>query len=334
MTDALEIANFYSHVEFFTEKFLQACSESNPRVGDSFARPPTSREKARIANAMYTFELFRRLFGNLSLGDLSELVPLFFSKLAPWEGAQLGCVHDFLAREVIPAYNELAMHDITWAEHSVVATCDLSSPQIQFFLSKGLPNLHVIATATSYEEKALAFATNTGPPGISYYFLMAALEMIDAAEDLNEDELTSIVTAHPLYEDCDPGPKQIWELSKGQRQVAIYGSLDWAYRRWGYVMWDCERLDALGALDVWNPEQEEEPYVEAVSHENMWNSIKWRTEIYWAGGRGWWDEDDQSHIVWPDRADRGNDEPAARGQHVPATLDEAKKLWRARFQED
>lgn len=81
-------------------------------------RPVSNPEKERICRALYRFELFRRLFGYFAwwTDELMGLAMVFFTRLSPWEIAQLGCIHDFLGRQVIPSEQVsayIAMYKIT-----------------------------------------------------------------------------------------------------------------------------------------------------------------------------------------------------------------------------
>lgn len=103
MTGAIDLERTHVYVAAFTEKFIQRCSETTQvDLGDTFTLlPPSPTEKARIARALYLFETFCTLFGHMNPRKLSENVH-FLRKYQLWEIAQLGIIHDFLAREVIP----------------------------------------------------------------------------------------------------------------------------------------------------------------------------------------------------------------------------------------
>ena len=109
MRDAIKIGDFHSQVvSVLTQRFIQACARaapSLPTLEESLRWNPASpSERTRIARTLYRFETFRKLFGCFWDSDraLLHYSSIFFSKFAPWENAQLGCIHDFLAREVMP----------------------------------------------------------------------------------------------------------------------------------------------------------------------------------------------------------------------------------------
>lgn len=116
MRDALSLSDFHLEVVSpLTQRFIQNCSnESTPpfRLDASLQSCPATRsEEGRIARALYRFEMFRRLFSRESILDGDEKrtwlhdCVRFFSKFAPWENSQLGCVYDFLTREMVTGTN-------------------------------------------------------------------------------------------------------------------------------------------------------------------------------------------------------------------------------------
>ena len=118
MRDAITISDFHLQVvSVLTQRFIQACARAAPihlPLEHSLrSRPASPSEEDRIARTLYRFETFRRLFGCFCTNPehpvhwtdeepLLHYTLIFFSKFAPWENAQLGCINDFLAREVMP----------------------------------------------------------------------------------------------------------------------------------------------------------------------------------------------------------------------------------------
>ena len=41
---------------------------------------------------------------------------IFFDKFAPFENEQLGCIQDYLTEIVSESFNDVARHEIEWAE--------------------------------------------------------------------------------------------------------------------------------------------------------------------------------------------------------------------------
>ena len=139
-----------------------------------------------------------------------------------------------------------------------------------------------------------------------------------------------MLEAPPFCVDGDIGAEHIWRLSSAydpDEVRAVYERSDWSYRRWGYVLWDYERLQALSALErPWMPSVERESYLPSAAIMEMQASWLARTAIYWRRGRGYWAKDDESRIVWPERCKR--ERPGSCQRTVPGSLVEAKDFWR------
>lgn len=119
LRDALALGDFHSKVILpLKDKFIQASSDPKSctmaaRIRKSLeVRPVSYLEQERICRALYRFEIFRRLFGCFSwrTDELMEFTTMFFSKFAPWEIAQLGCIQDFLGRQITPGKTLTASH--------------------------------------------------------------------------------------------------------------------------------------------------------------------------------------------------------------------------------
>lgn len=103
MHEALAMSNLHSVVREFTDRFIRNCSLSSyVQLEKSLhSQAPTPKERSRIMRALYRFELFCRLSSGLD-DRIFDCLPAFPSAFTPLEHAQLGCIHDFLAGEVIP----------------------------------------------------------------------------------------------------------------------------------------------------------------------------------------------------------------------------------------
>lgn len=111
LSDALALGNFHADVILpLKASFIQTSSDPkscmmSAKVEESLSmRSASNLEEERICRALYRFELFRRLFGCFAwrTDELMDLATMFFSMFSPWEIAQIGCIHDFLGRQVIP----------------------------------------------------------------------------------------------------------------------------------------------------------------------------------------------------------------------------------------
>ncbi|KAI2784300.1 hypothetical protein F4815DRAFT_455298 [Daldinia loculata] len=338
MRDAIALDAYHHQVVLkLTQKFVQACSRTSSSyldIGHSLRTlSPSSSEKERIARSLYQFEIFRRLFGCLRrmAENALDLNVVFFSKFAPWENTQLACVHDFLARQVIPAFNEIARHDVVWGgEYSVDFDANIDDKTIQHLLTLGLERILLIASARSYRDREALLRIEEMPPKENSVFLSYCLAEINKLNPYEGDG-AAILKAPAFFLDEDSGAEQIWKISleyAPSRHFAIYNELDWPYRECGYVFWDQERLQALGALKpAWKP-AEQLAYNSTVDMEEMQSSWDERTSIYNRGGRGFWSKDDDTQVVWPVR--QKEQTPHA----VPESLAEAKDFWRTTLRLD
>ena len=125
-------------------------------------------------------------------------------------------------------------------------------PCQEHYLSLGLGFLHTFIGA-SYEDRLTVLRENLG---YSYSFLSRALEeegpewdnpMYDAWE--RKDTLA-------FHNDgCEDGPNAAWPWSTGNKVEIRYNQPDTAgLRKWGYVMWDKDRLDRWSVLQE-NPDE-------------------------------------------------------------------------------
>lgn len=183
LSDALALGYFHTEVILpLKDRFIEAASDGAScsmaaRVKNSLRGRPASRlEEERICRSLYRFELFRRLFGCFSWRSdvLVDFMTMFFSKFAPWEIAQLGCIHDFLGGQIVPGkpglltcvpqpptycfytspylflsladynalvFNEVARHDIVWGELNIMFDARVVDGTIQHLLTLGLETI-------------------------------------------------------------------------------------------------------------------------------------------------------------------------------------------------
>lgn len=111
MGQAIALCDFHEQVvRPLQERFIASRTSSRSRLNfpqlrkSLNARPLSQLEKERICRSLYRFEIYRKLYGcsqsSYPFADRSED---FFLQYAGWELAQLGCIHDFLAYEIIPS---------------------------------------------------------------------------------------------------------------------------------------------------------------------------------------------------------------------------------------
>lgn len=101
------------------------------------------------------------------------------------------------------------------------------------------------------------------------------------------------------YNDPDPGPAEAFVCLYPARFNPRYR--DTLYK-WGYVMWNQDRIRNLAHFSYSGPNANFNPsgvYPTIVSTlSSLETSWKRRTEIYYKGGRGWWDSGDESRVIW------------------------------------
>ncbi|ROV96851.1 hypothetical protein VPNG_09275 [Cytospora leucostoma] len=324
ISDALALGNYHTEVVLpLKDRFIKAasdpasCTMAAKLRGGLEVRPVTRLEEERICRALYRFELFRRFYGCSSrlrwVAEQEGIAVEFFLKFAPWEIAQLGCIHDFLCRQIIPVFNEVARHDVVWGNYRVGFDAKIEHGTIQHLLSLGLEEILAIARLqdSPYEERRQALGPDEERPYGNFLFLWLSLIdiNIDARPGNDPGLYTTLYSAPPFHPDPDPGPELIWRLSCPQdgSSLGLYEQHDWISRRWGYVFWDYARLQGLiltgDALtsETWeprvNPVQIPEPPPSAEEREA---SYQVRSSIYRRGGRGYWAEGDESRVQWPE----------------------------------
>jgi hypothetical protein len=189
----------------------------------------------------------------------------------------------------------------------------LTEADFQHQLARGLGFLRQLVAAQTYEERHKLIGSRPEP---APHFLNDALyALADAAVDLdyaplseyNEQMMQERINP-PIVDDPDPGPYDAWfwaHLGKSAEEFTF--SFDrFPLRSQGYVMWD--RLRLVHQFDIRNiaysfaehgcPEIQPKGTMDV---EEVECSHKRRSEIWDAGGRGWWSKDNESRIVWPAR---------------------------------
>ncbi|KAM5351173.1 hypothetical protein ACJ41O_003896 [Fusarium nematophilum] len=336
LAEGLALGDFHVQtVSPLTQSFVEACSKRSgwqrPLEESLQTRPLSRTERERIERALYRFEMFRRLFGCFGeeIDELLNFATTFFSKFAPWESAQLGCIHDFLARELLPAFNDVAEHDVVWGEHSVLLA-EFDDNQIQHLLTLGLDRILEISSSITYEDREKLLRVREMPPEENGTFLQCSLE---ATLDLDVDEDTGrmILEATPFFSDGDGGAEEIWKLTTLDSDLGIYDHRDLSLRQWGYVLWDDERLQPLRCLlPPWTaiadlPQDHGSLGTVTEAVRESWEA---RSSLYRRGARGFWSKDDESRLVWPHLR---KDQASEALKRPPGSLAEAKDMWRTRF---
>ena len=164
--------------------------------------------------------------------------------------------------------------------------------------------------ADSYDERYQLLAPETGEQDPN--FLFGVCDVYDYGkvsimlDELTEDTFNQYIEP-PFIEDPDSGPFTAWFwVHKSHSAAKPYGIGEHSLlRREGYVMLDYDRLQRRYNLEV-PPDPIElhiDPTTEAVRQSNqrsekLKQSYLKRSQIYDAGGRGYWSNDDDSKLIW------------------------------------
>ncbi|KAK8136767.1 hypothetical protein PG984_004707 [Apiospora sp. TS-2023a] len=357
LLEALRVTQLHVSVGELVAKFINEATSEPPLIR-SRSISVTRQELCRIERALYRFEIYCNIFGGsltrspISLTRLRfyrEQKRLFFTNFAPCENEQLGCIHDFLVRAVTPAFDDIVDHDIAWGA-SNVDYGTINSPSIQRILFSGLDKLHQITQAEAYEKRyGLLYDSRTGvcSPLARELFLYNGLLLANEQTHIiflkwltPDDDVLRI--NHPYFPDPDPGPADAWRWAHQEESWAhwVYQPKRRDLRRWGYVMWDRSRLEAIDLFrESWNLSSyssgawEEQPHDAAQRRRCLRETWERREWIWKRGGRGWWSWDDESKVIYPDVAEESRPRPMSEPDSLstfasswPESLHEAQQL--------
>lgn len=343
LSQASTIIKLHRHVQFFTEDFCTSILSVHPitKVPENTYIPPSAKELCRIQTAFYKFELFCTLFRSQRLTqkeedrfNSSEQQELFLEKFKLWENEQLACVYDYLMRKVSLPFNDMVEHDVQWGELMINDDNEWpQAPRREGYLSQGLEFLHRLSMAKTYQEYAAVFSHDISS---NYLFLAAAFDEQVLDHELESSgqsamELQSLAVSE-LSMDDDSGPVEAWYCAHGT-YVGYFNIDSWDLREWGYCLWDKARLTTWGLfrkpwkLDSGSGWMRRADETQQRHERLLTKSWKERSRIWQYGGTGWWDEGDESKIVWTrgtpaEQQKRAEDKKRAQGcrVHGPAGL--------------
>ncbi|RSL54353.1 hypothetical protein CEP54_009965 [Fusarium duplospermum] len=278
---------------------------------------PSTAELHRSERALYRFEICCIFYGLPELDD--RCWDSWFNKLPKFELEQLSCLNDLLAHLIAPAFNDLIQHDVSWGYFGVVLITIERDALAQDFVSRGLETIHALVQAETFDQRRRILHKGDNPedkPFGSIDFICESLQWTHSdtlmtgspISELPTDE-RALVLGIPTYPDIpgDPGPLRVFELVQHDSQAnKLVAQVEFrSYRRWGYVFWDEARLEKLGALTqdglakLTAPANPLEAY-SMLEYSQLRESRARRSEIWQQGGTGWWSEDDESKVVWPE----------------------------------
>ena len=191
---------------------------------------------------------------------------------------------------------------------------------MEHFLSLGLIWLQEVVMASTYKERYELLAPNLAAdwnfldkalsePGWHALPVGARLDDLPISE-MSEAQRNAILQ-QPIMVDPDGGPESIW-LWAFAENILVYTYYEpehEKYRQRGYVMFDYDRLcewDAFHpSFDRFAANEERE--AERLGNERlaekyalMDRSQEERTKVWLRDGTGWWNEGDESKLVWSD----------------------------------
>lgn len=213
------------------------------------------------------------------------------------------------------AFNDVAEHDILWGKHQIRYNPDEDAPFRNTFkehcLSLGLAWIRRLSTAKGYDQRYQLLAPETGEQHADFMFkVFCNMDVFRPYKQHQTmihwltDENCYDYIPPPLVEDENTGPVNAWAWAHNSFSIAYtYGQRELArLRKSGYVMFDLDRLQNRYDLEtpLWLVLRDYSTcyYDYSRSYAKMEDTIRKRSEIYDAGGRGYWNEETGSELVW------------------------------------
>ncbi|GFF87321.1 hypothetical protein IFM53868_05109 [Aspergillus udagawae] len=328
---ALALVTFHESVTFFTNDYIDnALGLVAPLNFPIHA--PSETEWCRVARAFYLQEAINHLFcfrnreerwisGGIKYARPSpsefrprEKLEIFFSKHAPWEMEQIGAVNEYLYWKISPAFNHIAAHDVELGYYTVYFSDNetweavMGSQHKRGFLLKGLTALHRFVTRANYNSRLGLISIRHSR--CSNWLLRNELEYLQRLSvqgfgamfyrDLTPEQIAEVV-GNPFAYDSDCGPQQAWQWAHRDTRCCqlICSKEHRELRRFGYVMWDNQRLQLWRALGTpFQAPQQDDGSRAGRRWMAMWPLIERRRRMYEHGARGWWDGEDGEEIRW------------------------------------
>ncbi|EAW20366.1 uncharacterized protein NFIA_100030 [Aspergillus fischeri NRRL 181] len=328
---ALDLVKFHESVAFFADDYIDnALGLVAPLNFPIHA--PSETEWCRVARVFYLQETIGHLFcfrnrgerwitGGINYARPSpsefqhrEKFDIFFGKHAPWEMEQIGAVNEYLYWRISPAFNNIAAHDVELGYYTVYFSDNetweafMGSQHKRGFLLKGLTALHRFVIRANHHSRIELISVRNSR--CSNWLLVNELEFLQRFavgplgamfyRDLTAEQIDEVVRKPFAYE-SDCGPQQAWQWAHNDARCyqIICDKEHRELRRFGYVMWDSQRLekwrDLGGPFQV--PQQDDD--IRAGRRwMAMWPLIEKRRKMYEHGARGWWDGENGEEIRW------------------------------------
>ncbi|KAL4906703.1 hypothetical protein BDW74DRAFT_177013 [Aspergillus multicolor] len=252
----------------------------------SIIRPTSEVEEMRILRALYRFQLCCNLYSahchesprQVSPEfNLLEVLNLCIALLEPWEAEEICCINTFfkekyhqIFQDIGPEVNHNNLNNIVQDQRGGIfqlaapSTRDIHA-YVPGMISHGLPLLHTIFYRIENRANLVSTIEEHMRPPPSGIFVEK--EWGDAMnDDAHFGRLSEGLYIRDLKQNrCDPllfqgdripdstgtHPPLAWILMwKGTYSNLFGGFIDDTFRRWGYVMWDAERIQSTGAEEV------------------------------------------------------------------------------------
>lgn len=193
----------------------------------------------------------------------------------------------------------MASHDVEWGQACVPWGLEVRNKRVQMILSLGLERIVQFVEAKSHKERAL---TVPEPPQEHRYFIQKALDLRTVSQHAQQPNHYKIPD---FFKETDNGPlnAMAWSQMYGPYpKLPIYNANDHDKRRWGYLMWDMFRIRGLRLIDstlrYYPAVRPDQAQTEDQPQEEMEKSWTERARLYERGARGWWDVDNESHLMY------------------------------------
>lgn len=259
LSDGIAAIRLHSIVESFASEFTSFyLSWLQKHSKCQHENPPYMQELTRIKRALYRFETYCRLFPPTNVledCDKPRAAQMsFLSSFSPWEREQLASVHESLWRQVAPAFNDIALHDIYWGAFRTSCVDEFDDPYTESILSRGLRSIYSLSRAETYSQRHQLLGCKI--PNATTEFLHDAFacynHMVLKSDYLATANRRPQQPSMPFDSDPDLGPERAWKWSHpDESRTEFSNEAEYVFERaCGYVFWDEERLVRNGLLNT------------------------------------------------------------------------------------
>ncbi|KAL2019028.1 hypothetical protein VTK56DRAFT_10132 [Thermocarpiscus australiensis] len=266
--DLASMASFYCSV---TRPLVEQCAalflrhlDASLRVG-SLSRT----ERARLLRALCRFQLYCNLFGVGPRGycerpplPMSEILPFFFCVFRPWEIEEIHCIY-VMMRETYEAVFDAIRSDVArdnprfdgWLRPDTPpGSFDLANEYIRESLrqgtaSRGLRVFSKVLQTSDHEKLVKRMQKYMAPHCIFIEPVLdwTSQDMRRRRHPSEEDRAQARRERLPFLGDKEDSPPLAWVILWRGKYGNEYGDvIEHRFKTWGYVFWDCRRLNESG----------------------------------------------------------------------------------------